>query len=323
MFVYINEYGYRVSKKNDLLVVEHTNGETEDYPVNALHAVYFAGEGRISKAILLELAKRNIDILMMSEHGKPMAYIYPLWIKPKTWNLWERQISLGKEKRKYLARKFVIKAIAAKAVLLTELAKSRKRSNNDIAVKLLSYRNRIRGVEKRAKNIRIENFDILKNTLMGLEGFSAKLYFEALRFVIPKEAGYSGTRTRRPPKDLFNSVISFGYAYLKYLVERELVFHGMNPYNGILHNEHDKIYPFLTFDVMEGFRHSFVDRIAIGLISKRVLQVEKHTRNFNGGIYLNKYGRTIVYNALLKERMKRFNKLISKEVTGLIREINN
>ncbi len=322
MFVYINEYGYRVSKKNDLLVIEYTSGETEEYPVNALHAVYFAGEGRVSKAILLELAKRNIDILMMSEHGKPMAYIYPLLIKPKTWNLWEKQILLDKEKRKSLARRFVLKAITAKAILLTGLAKSRKRSNKDVAAKLLSYRNRIRGIEKKAKNIRIEDFGTLKNTLIGLEGFSAKLYFEALKFVISREAGYSGIRTRRPPKDLFNSAISFGYAYLKYLVERELVFHGANPYHGILHHEDDKIYPFLAFDVMEGYRHLFVDRIVIGLISKKILQPNKHIRNFNGGIYLNKLGRSIVYSALLKERMKRFNKLISKEVINLIREIN-
>ena len=56
MFIYINEYGYKVSKREELLLVEHPNGEKDEYPINSLHAVYLAGEGRISKAILLELS---------------------------------------------------------------------------------------------------------------------------------------------------------------------------------------------------------------------------------------------------------------------------
>jgi len=52
MFIYLNEYGYKVGKNKDFLIVGHPNGEKNEYPLNSLHAIYFAGEGRISKAII-------------------------------------------------------------------------------------------------------------------------------------------------------------------------------------------------------------------------------------------------------------------------------
>ena len=52
MFIYLNEYGYKVSKRDEFLVVEHPDGEKEEYLINSLHAVYLEGEGRVSKAIL-------------------------------------------------------------------------------------------------------------------------------------------------------------------------------------------------------------------------------------------------------------------------------
>jgi len=322
MFIYINEYGYKVSKQKESLVVEHPNGEKEEYLLERLHAVYLAGEGRVSKAIIIELARRDIDVLMLSERGKPMIYIYPVWTKPKMWDMWKRQILLDPRKKAMLARRFVLRAIKAKAELLTEIAKSRKRTNKELALQILNYRSRIRGIERRVQEIKTKDFKSLRNELMGWEGFSAKVYFQALKNVVPIEFGYTGIRTRKPPRDLFNAAISFGYSYLKYLIERELIFFGVNPYYGILHQENDKVYPFLTFDVMEGFRHSFVDKIVIALISKRILQA-KHSRKFNGGVHLNKYGQAILSNALYKERMNKVNKLISREVGYLIQTIGN
>ena len=154
---------------------------------------------------------------------------------------------------------------------------------------------------------------------MGWEGFSAKLYFEALRLIIPKEFGYTGIRTRRPPKDLFNASISFGYAYLKYLIERKLLLLGINPYYGILHEESDKVYPFLAFDMMEGFRHSFIDRAVINLISKRKLNPNKHSIKFHDGIFLNKHGKENVYKMLHSLGNKKFYKLMDNEIKTFLK----
>lgn len=256
---------------------------------------------------------------MLIEKGKPMVYIFPTGAKPKAMNLWKKQIILDPRKKSLLAKRFVLNAIGAKANLLSELAKNRKRTNKEKSFQLINYRNRIRGIERKVKTIHIKDFKEFRKVLRGWEGFSAKIYFEALSHIVPEEFGYKGLRTRRPPKDLFNATISFGYGYLKYLVERKLLLLGINPYYGILHEESDKVYPFLTFDMMEGFRHSYIDRAIISLISKRILAPSKHSLKIRNGIFLNKRGKENVYRELHNLGNKKFYKIIDTEIKTFLK----
>lgn len=313
MIIFANEFGYRVSKDKENLIIVYANGAEAKYQLRDIEGVYLAGEGRISKAIMVELVKRDIDVVLLSKSGKPLIYLIPTWTKPRIWKLWEKQVNLNKTKKLALARKFVLNSVKAKADVLTQLAKSRKRRNTATADILTSYRNRIRGIEKKIELLK-GNYEELRNQFMGLEGFSARLYFESLKHVIPESMGFKGIRTRKPPTDLFNAAISFGYSYLKYLVEREFWLNGINPYYGLLHEEADKIKPFLTFDMMEGFRHWFVDKIVIGLITKNWLKTEKHIKQVKGGVHLNKAGVKILMQKLHEERINKFQKLISKEI---------
>lgn len=314
MFLYLDGYGYKVSKRGDVLVVEKSDGAKDEYPLAGIDAVYVSGECRISKSVILELTRRNVNTVILSGRGRPEVYLFPTRTKPMVWDIWKKQILIDPRKKRELLRKFVLKAIAAKAGLLTELARNRKRGDADVARRLLVYRNRIRGLERKAKSVQRQDFADLRRTLMGLEGFSAKLYFEALSDVVPHEFGYSGHRTTRPPGDLFNAAISFGYGYLKYLVERNLLLLGINPYYGILHEERDKVYSFLTFDLMEGLRHSYVDRTVISLISKKRLSPRKHTAKVPGGVLLNKRGRDNLYAAMQERGKKEFYRVLNREV---------
>lgn len=314
MFLYLNEYGYKVSKKENSLIVEHPDGKTETYDLSNLSSVYFAGECRITKATLEELAERNIHVVLLSKSGRPTFYLFPAKMKPKITNLWEMQNKLSEYKKKILLKHFAVRAIQSKIIVIRELARSRIRTNKEVSEALYSYANRIKGVLEKVGKTKIENLNQLRRTLMGLEGFSARLYFEALAHIIPKTFGYTGIRTRRPPEDLFNATISFGYAYLKYIVERALILRGINPYYGVLHYEADKVMPFLTFDLMEGFRHTFVDKSVVNLVARKILKIEKHAKNFNKGIYINKFGIRILYKELYKN--------LGKTGKGLNREIS-
>lgn len=317
MIVYVSEFGYRISKEKENLVITYANGTETRYQLRDVVGVYLAGEGRISKAIMVELVKRDIDVVLLSKSGKPLVYLIPTWTKPRIWKLWEKQLNLNKTKKLALARKFVLNSVKAKADVLTQLAKSRKRRNTATADILTRYRNRIRGVEKKIELLK-GNYEGLRNQFMGWEGFSARLYFESLKYVIPENVGFKGIRTRNPPTDLFNAAISFGYSYLKYLVEREFWLNGINPYYGLLHEEADKIKPFLTFDMMEGFRHWFVDKVVISLIAKKWLTPEKHVKRVKDGIHLNKSGVNMLMHNLHEEKTNKFQKLISKEVENFL-----
>ena len=96
------------------------------------------------------------------------------------------------------------------------------------------------------------------------------------------------TRTKRPPKDPFNAVISFGYTLLHYEIFRILVTKGLNPYAAFLHSDRHK-HPALCSDLMEEWRSILVDSLAIALLNNNKIAYEDFDFDEeSGGVFLNK-----------------------------------
>jgi len=107
-------------------------------------------------------------------------------------------------------------------------------------------------------------------TLLGLEGTAARAYFDCLRVLIdsglPAELRADG-RSRRPPRDRFNCLLSFGYALLQSLVHRTLLAVGLEPALGFYHQPRTAAPP-LVLDVMELFRTLLWDIPLIGSLNR-------------------------------------------------------
>lgn len=93
---------------------------------------------------------------------------------------------------------------------------------------------------------------------MGAEGIATATYFRAFGKMFRKGLQFEH-RTRRPPKDPVNAVLSFGYTLLTNEMFSLVTAHGMDPYIGNLHGiSYGR--PSLALDLVEEFRHSFIDR---------------------------------------------------------------
>ena len=107
-------------------------------------------------------------------------------------------------------------------------------------------------------------------TLLGLEGTAARAYFDCLRVLIasglPEDLRPDG-RNRRPPRDRFNCLLSFGYALLQSLVHRTLLAVGLEPALGFYHQPRTAAPP-LVLDVMELFRTLLWDIPLIGSLNR-------------------------------------------------------
>jgi CRISPR-associated protein Cas1 len=107
-------------------------------------------------------------------------------------------------------------------------------------------------------------------TLLGLEGTAARAYFDCLRVLIDRglaeELRVDG-RNRRPPRDRFNCLLSFGYALLESLVHRTLLAVGLEPALGFYHQPRTAAAP-LVLDVMELFRTLLWDIPLIGSLNR-------------------------------------------------------
>ena len=107
-------------------------------------------------------------------------------------------------------------------------------------------------------------------SLLGLEGNLAALYFGALPFLISQEVAselhFSG-RNRRPPKDRFNALLSFGYALLLKDVMNAILTVGLEPALGFYHQPRSQASP-LALDLLEVFRVPLVDMTVMASVNR-------------------------------------------------------
>lgn len=132
--------------------------------------------------------------------------------------------------------------------------------------------------------------------IMGIEGACSNAYFDALAACVPADVTFDG-RSRRPPRDLPNADLSYGYAIL--LSESVGALHaaGLEPSLGIAHAPTDKR-PSLALDLLEQFRPLLVDQTVVALLRTCKLRPEHGVVEAEtGGVWLGADGKTILVDA--------------------------
>lgn len=113
------------------------------------------------------------------------------------------------------------------------------------------------------------SLNILPNTeissLMGIEGSSAKYYYQALKVFIPAWCGFT-QRIKRPPTDPANAILSYTYTHAMHIVTAALIASGFHIAYGVLHKNLD-YRPSLSCDILERFRAQ-IDIWVIDLLNK-------------------------------------------------------
>ena len=132
--------------------------------------------------------------------------------------------------------------------------------------------------------------------IMGIEGACSNAYFDALAACVPADVTFDG-RSRRPPRDLPNAALSYGYAVLLSECVGALHAAGLEPSLGIAHAPTDKR-PCLALDLMEQFRPLLVDQTVMALLRTRKLRPEHCVVEAEaGGVWLGGDGKKILVDA--------------------------
>lgn len=128
--------------------------------------------------------------------------------------------------------------------------------------------------------------------LRGIEGEAAEIYFRLLNGCLADGWTFE-RRTRRPPEDHINSLLSLTYSMMKNEVLSALRQYNLDPFLGILHaDRHGR--PALALDLQEEFRPIFCDAFALRLINKAMLKhedfkMDNHLKDYAFKIYLEKF----------------------------------
>jgi CRISPR-associated protein Cas1 len=140
--------------------------------------------------------------------------------------------------------------------------------------------------------------------LMAFEGSAAKIYFSVFdQLVLRQREDFPfKERSRRPPLDNLNSLLSFLYTLLTNEVASALETVGLDPYVGFLHCDRPGR-PSLALDLMEELRPVFADRLALSLVNRKQVTGEGFTQKESGGILMDEDTRKKVLTAW-QERKK-------------------
>jgi CRISPR-associated protein Cas1 len=121
-------------------------------------------------------------------------------------------------------------------------------------------------------------------TARGLEGEGSRAYFAVYRAALAPGLGFE-KRTRRPPKDPANALLSLGYTLLTNNLTTACEVVGLDPYDGFFHS--DKYgRPALALDLVEEFRGVIVDSVVMNVVNRGMLKAGDFEPGPGGGVYL-------------------------------------
>ncbi len=174
-----------------------------------------------------------------------------------------------------------------------------------------------------------------KSYLMGLEGRGAKAYFSILRRALGERLVFA-ERSRRPPRDPVNALLSLGYSLLTNNIISALELVGLDPYCGFLHGLSAYGRPALALDLMEEFRPIVVDSVVLTVVNKRMLTsqdfeparqgegvyltrrglrifLEQYTHRLNTRVYCPTAGRSLSYQKIFEVQARQVARLVMGE----------
>lgn len=159
------------------------------------------------------------------------------------------------------------------------------------------------------------------NELMLIEAKARQQYYQTFNLIINNENFIFTKRTKRPPQDPINALISFGntllYTHFLHLLYKK----GIDPRFGIVHASNNRTQS-LNLDFADIFKPIIIDRIIFTLINKKMISAS-HFEQSHDGIYLNKEGKRIFLNAYeeklnskltINNKVINYRKLLEQEV---------
>lgn len=272
--IYIFNNG-ELKRKHNTLYFETEQGK-KFIPIEGVSDFLVFGEININKNLLGFLTQYKILIHFFNFYGYYIGSYYPReYYNSGLMILKQAEHYLDPHKRLFIAKRFVYGAsINIQKVLNYYWLRG---------VPLEDEINSIKTLFEKIENCRnVEE-------LMAIEGNTREYYYKAFDKIINNEDFAFGARTKRPPENRINAMISFGNSLLYVEILSEIYKTHLDPRIGYLHTTNNRRFT-LNLDVAEIFKPILVDRLIFSLINKGMIK-KSHFKDELGGIYLSNSGR--------------------------------
>jgi len=269
--IFLDDFGIFLGRKRNRFVVKK-GGEKREFVADEVESIICTSSGVAVSASALGLAvKNNVQVVFARYSGWPYAVLMPTTMTGSVRARREQFLAYRDVRGFLLAKGFVRGKLRNQANLLKLLAKNRKGRDRVLAERLYKAGRAIDGVVGRVEAESGFDVDGKRQVLMNLEAEAARIYWDAIRRVLPVDFCFEW-RVTRGAADPFNVMLNFGYqAVLFPEVWKAVCYAGLDPYAGFLHADRPGK-PSLVLDLMEEFRQQVVDRVLVGLVSRRVIK---------------------------------------------------
>lgn len=256
--------------------------------INLENILDFSHKGA-SPALLGECVKRGIGFCFLTPNGRFLARACGVAEGNIFLRKEQYRISDDEEKSLIIARAMITgKILNARSVLMRALR------DHPLSVDKDLFRSHIKELQNAAAcAAQASGLDELR----GIEGNGAQSYFSLLDSLIlqDKKHFYFRGRSKRPPLDRMNAILSFTYTILAHDCASALEAAGLDPYAGFLHRDRPGR-DSLALDLMEELRSVYADRFALTLVNNRILSSKNFEIKEDGAVWLNGEGRKILLN---------------------------
>ncbi len=295
--LYITTEGASLRKDGENLVADVESVERARIPLHMLASVVVFGAIYLSPPLIGACAAAGITIVLLDRNGRFAARVEG----PVSGNVLLRRAQYrASEAPEDVVRSLVLGKVAnQRSVLMRALRDYGSQYTETDRVEIVNATDRLAHILRRVE-LRDDNADRMR----GSEGEAANIYFSVFDHLIrvsEPQMRWRG-RSRRPPLDAVNALLSFLYTLLTHDCRSACESVGLDPAVGFLHRDRPGR-PSLALDLLEELRPVLADRLALSLINRKQVGPKDFESREGGAVLMTDDARKAVLTAW-QERKK-------------------
>lgn len=281
--LYISSENSYLALDGENIVILEGNAELARVPLHNLEGVVSLGYRGTSPALMGACAERGISLCYLSPQGRFLARVTGR-TKGNVLLRQKQYAVAASEERLEIARNCIFGKLYNARWVLERFTRDHELQVDTEKLKKVSAL--LREASLKAQDC------IDESSLRGIEGEAANCYFSVFDELIlqQKKDFFFRKRSRRPPMDPVNALLSFIYALLSNSMSASLEAVGLDPYIGMMHADRPGRAS-LALDMMEELRAVMADRFVLRLINKRIVDRKDFIHKENGAVLLKDEGR--------------------------------
>ncbi|WP_164218290.1 type I-C CRISPR-associated endonuclease Cas1c [Virgibacillus sp. YIM 98842] len=311
--LFVTQPDVYLSLDGDNIVLKKEKSQLGRLPLHNLESIVSFGYTGASPALMGYCADRNISIAFLTKNGRFLARVIGesrgnVTLRKKQYRLSDDEVESAK-----IARNFIIGKVYNNKWILERMTR-----NYPLRIDVEQFKDLSKHLTSILQEVKIcEELDSLR----GWEGQAAISYNKVFNSMIlqQKDDFHFHLRSRRPPKDNVNAMLSFAYTLLANDTAAALETVGLDAYVGFMHRDRPGRAS-LALDLMEELRGVFADKFVLSLINRKEITKDSFLKKENEAVLMTDEARKTFLKAWqVKKQEKITHPFLGEKITwGLI-----